>query len=104
MNKIIKSFILISIPVFISIFFLAGCKKEITNPSQQIPTISAVYPSSGIANAPVVIKGLNLKNVTRVQFGTRVVTNLIHLEIQTPLSMYWCQTAWLWVKLLYKCM
>ena len=75
MNKIIKSFILISIPVFISIFFLAGCKKEITNPSQQIPTISAVYPSSGIANAPVVIKGLNLKNVTRVQFGTRVVTN-----------------------------
>ena len=75
MNKIIKSFILISIPVFISIFFLVGCRKEITNPSQQIPMISAVYPSSGIANAPVVIKGLNLKNVTRVQFGTRVVTN-----------------------------
>ncbi|MBL0359314.1 MAG: hypothetical protein IPP72_21720 [Chitinophagaceae bacterium] len=75
MNKIIKNILLIGLPVLAATFFFAACKKEITNPSQQLPTISAVFPSSATANTPVVIKGVNLKNVNRVQFGTRVATN-----------------------------
>ena len=75
MNKIIKSLVLISIPLFASIFFLSGCKKEITNPSQQLVAISGIFPGSAMANTPLVIKGTNLKNVSRVQFGTRQVSN-----------------------------
>lgn len=75
MNKIIKNLLLISIPLAASLFFFAGCKKEITNPAQTIPVIKEIFPGSAIAKAPIVIKGLNLQNVSKVQFGTRVVTD-----------------------------
>ncbi len=75
MNKIIKKILLISIPLAASVFFFAGCKKEITNPAQTIPVIKEIFPGSAIAKAPIVIKGLNLQNVSKVQFGTRVVTD-----------------------------
>jgi len=74
MNKIIKNSIIISIPLLASIFFLLGCKKEITNPAQQLAVISSVFPGSATANTPLVVKGKNLKNVNKVQFGNRVVT------------------------------
>ena len=75
MNKIIKNLLLISIPLAASVFFFAGCKKEITNPAQTNPVIKEIFPGSAIAKAPIVIKGLNLQNVSKVQFGTRVVTD-----------------------------
>ena len=75
MNKIIKNLLLISIPLAAAVFFFAGCKKEITNPGQTIPVIKEIFPGSAIAKAPIVIKGLNLQNVSKVQFGIRVVTD-----------------------------
>ncbi len=75
MNKIIKNLLLISIPLAASVFFFAGCKKEISNPAQSLPLIKEIFPGSAIAKAPIVIKGLNLQNVSKVQFGTRVVTD-----------------------------
>jgi len=75
MNKIIKSLILIGLPLLASIVFITGCKKEITNPSQQLPVISDVFPNSAIAKAPVLIKGTNLKNVNKVQIGNRVIAD-----------------------------
>lgn len=59
----------------IAAFFLAGCKKEIENPSQSLPVIKEIFPASAIVKAPIVIKGVNLKNVTKVQFGTKVVSD-----------------------------
>jgi IPT/TIG domain len=75
MNKIIKTLLSVGMALLAFIFFLSSCKKEIVNPSQQLVAISAVFPSSAIAKTPIVIKGVNLKNVNKVQFGTRVVTN-----------------------------
>lgn len=75
MHKILKRFFLIGLPVLASILFFTACKKEISNPAQQLPAISGVFPGSAPANTPLVIKGVNLKNVSKVQFGTRVVTN-----------------------------
>ena len=75
MNKIIKNLLLISISLVAAVFFFAGCKKEITNPAQTIPVIKEIFPGSAIAKAPIVIKGLNLQNVSKIQFGTKVVTD-----------------------------
>ena len=75
MNKIIKNLLLISISLIAAVFFFAGCKKEITNPAQTIPVIKEIFPGSAIAKAPIVIKGLNLQNVSKIQFGTKVVTD-----------------------------
>ena len=75
MNKIIKNLLLISISLVAAVFFFAGCKKEITNPAQTIPVIKEIFPGSAIAKAPIVIKGLNLQNVSKIQFGTKVVSD-----------------------------
>lgn len=75
MNKIVKKILLLILPVLTSVVFFAGCKKEISNPSQSLPLIKEISPASAIVKAPIVIKGTNLKNVTKVQFGTKVVTD-----------------------------
>lgn len=75
MNKIVKKILLLILPVLTSLIFFAGCKKEISNPSQSLPQIKEISPASAIVKAPIVIKGTNLKNVTKVQFGTKVVTD-----------------------------
>jgi hypothetical protein len=75
MNKILKSLLLVGFPIVAATVFLAACKKEITYPGQQLPAISGVFPSSATANTQVVVKGVNLKNVSKVQFGTRVAAN-----------------------------
>jgi hypothetical protein len=75
MYTILKTSLLTSISFLIGIFFLASCKKDITNPGQLLPKLTSVFPSSAPANTQLLLKGINLKNVRKVQFGTKVVTN-----------------------------
>jgi len=59
-----------------TLFFVqTGCKKTEVFPGQTLPSITGLSPTSGIAGTPVIIKGLNLKNVVAVQFGTKAAAN-----------------------------
>jgi hypothetical protein len=75
MYTIRKTSLLTSISLLMMVFFLAACKKEIANPGQTLPKITSVFPSSAPANTPLLLKGINLKNVYKIQFGNKVVTN-----------------------------
>jgi hypothetical protein len=75
MYKISKNTLLVTISLVMLVLFLASCKKEIANPGQLLPKINSVFPSSAPANTALLLKGINLKNVSKVQFGTKVVTN-----------------------------
>lgn len=57
---------------FVSVILVQeSCKKTDVFPVQTLPSITGLSPTSGIAGTPVTIKGLNLKNVVAVQFGTK---------------------------------
>ncbi len=61
---------LLSTIIFALAFVLPSCKKEDKYPSQSLPSIITVNPTSAIPGSSVEIKGSNLKSVTDVKFGT----------------------------------
>lgn len=50
---------------------IAGCKKKDVFPSEQLPKITSLSPTSAKAGTLITIKGNNLKAVTDVKFGTK---------------------------------
>ncbi|MEP6465669.1 MAG: IPT/TIG domain-containing protein [Parafilimonas sp.] len=57
---------------------MPSCKKEDKYPGQSLPDIITVNPTSAIPGAPVDIKGVHLKDVTAIKFGT------VDAVFQTP--------------------
>lgn len=61
-----------------AVFFVqTSCKKSDVFPGQTLPSITGLSPTSGIAGAPVTIRGINLKDVVAVQFGTKAAAAFI---------------------------
>ncbi|HEY2726529.1 MAG TPA: IPT/TIG domain-containing protein [Parafilimonas sp.] len=70
MHKQLQGVFLISITICAFALLLPSCKKEDKYPSQTLPNVITVNPTSAIPGTPVDIKGVNLKSVTEVRFGT----------------------------------
>lgn len=96
MFKQSKSLIYLSISIFSLALLQSSCKKKDVFPSQQLPEITSMSPSSAIAGAPVVLKGINLKNVDAVRFGTAMAAHFdstantdtaIHINVPDSLPL-----------------
>ncbi len=70
MQKQLQGLFLLSTIIFALAFVLPSCKKQDKYPGQSLPNIITVNPTSAIPGTPVDIKGVNLKSVTGVKFGT----------------------------------
>jgi len=77
MYKIFKNFFLLAAAVIATVLLQYGCKKKDVYPAQTLPAISSVTPAKGIIGSTVVIKGVNLKNVTDVKFGAKDAANFV---------------------------
>ncbi len=74
MSKHFKNLLYIGIPILLLIVTEWSCKKKDVFPSQQLPKITSLSPSSAKAGTQITIRGNNLKNVSDVRFGTTEVT------------------------------
>jgi hypothetical protein len=70
-----KKILTLGIPIIVVILLQMGCKKKDVYPSEQLPIIASLSPSSAIVGTAIVIKGTNLKNVTDVKFGSAEASN-----------------------------
>jgi hypothetical protein len=70
-----KNVLYLGIPMLAFMLLQWGCKKKDVYPSEQLPLISSLSPSSAIVGTAIVIKGTNLKNVTDVKFGSSEAAN-----------------------------
>lgn len=82
-----KSLLYISIPLFAFIVLQWGCKKKDVFPSQQLPEIQSLSESGAKAGTPITIKGVNLKNVSDVKFGTMAAANF-NATVNTDTAIY----------------
>lgn len=48
----------------------SSCKKEDKYEAQTLPKVNSIFPISAIIGTEVTLKGVNLKDVTKVRFGT----------------------------------
>ena len=87
MHKQFKAVFLISIPLFAIAFLQTGCKKRDVYPSQQLPKITAINPTSAMVGDTVVLQGSNLKNVVDVKFGTSDVTKYTTANTDNAISV-----------------
>src|SRR5689334_14258305 len=60
---------LLTLPVLLLV--INSCKKEATYESQKLPEITSVSPVAAVIGTQITIKGKNLKDVTKVRFGTK---------------------------------
>ncbi len=70
MHKQFQRVFFFSLVIAALIFIVSSCKKQDKYPGQTLPKITSVNPSSAIPGTHVKIKGVNLKNVSDVKFGT----------------------------------
>ncbi|MEO8768561.1 MAG: IPT/TIG domain-containing protein [Ferruginibacter sp.] len=59
------------------LFVQTSCKKSSNFQDQTLPSITSLSPESGFAGSPVTIRGINLKNVVAVQFGTKPAADFL---------------------------
>lgn len=69
MYKIANKFLLFCLPIFLLVIH-NSCKKEIKYESQVLPQVNSVFPIAGVIGTEIEVKGQNLKDVTKVRFGT----------------------------------
>ena len=70
MYKNFKYLLFIGLPLLVFAVVQTGCKKEDKFSAQALPNIITVNPTSAMPGTPVNIKGVNLKDITTVRFGT----------------------------------
>jgi IPT/TIG domain len=75
MLRQIKKLLYFGVPVLTLTMLQWSCKKKDVYPSEQLPVITSLSPSSAIMGTQIVIKGVNLKNVTDVKFGSVEAAN-----------------------------
>jgi hypothetical protein len=70
MHNKFKTVLSLGFTIFAFACLWISCKKQDKYPAQTLPNIITVNPTSAIPGTPVDIKGVNLKAVTAIKFGT----------------------------------